>query len=285
MWSSSRDRSYRNKAVSNGAISCYLDRFGWTSVSKSNFCHIQFDHQQGPSSVKGDSTLGGRPAPLVEILRDEPRQLQKEAKQGRHYRKEYENLRNEYNRVVRDVRAQARYFQGVQYENQRLKERVGSLEHELKSVTKRYKEVKSLLDTRGKELIGAQVFLSKADSLSISDVTQKINALNQEIYQAAVFLGDSILRSKEKTSEEDLKRDVDHSKILLGPSLAKILHTTAEKADEYVHPFLVQVTLQAFLVHFCTKKIDQWTPQELPADQFLRTVYHEIRSSSTCMLS
>ena len=229
--------------------------------------------------------LGGRPALLVEIPRDELRQLQKEVKEGRQYRKDYENLRNEYNRVVGDARAQARYFQGVQYENQRLKERVGSLEHELKSVTKRYEDVKSLSDTRGKELVGAQVFLSKADSLSISDVTQKVNTLNQEIYQAAASLGDSIVRSKEKTSEEDSKQDVDHSKILLGPSLAKILCTAAGKVDESVHPFLVQVTLQAFLVHFCTKKIDQWAPQELPADQFLRTVYHEIRSSSTCKLS
>jgi len=248
------------------------------------------------------SLLGGRSAP-VEIPKT------KEAKEGRQYRKDFESLSNDYNRLlVENQRFKERVgslehesksvtkryeemkslsdtrgkeLVGIQYENQRLKERVGSIEQELKSVTKRYEDVKSLSDTRGKELVGAQVFLSKADSLSISDVTQKIHTLNQEIYQAAASLADSIVRSKETLSEEDSKQYVDHSKTLLGPSLAQILHTAAGKSDEPLNPFLVQVTLQAFLINFCKKKIDQWTEVESSTDQFLHTLYHEIRSSST----
>jgi len=228
----------------------------------------------GPTTL-----LGGRSALLVEIPKDELRRLRKEAKEGYLYRKEFENLRSDYGRLVVDARAQTRFLQSVQYENRRLKERVGSLEHELKSVTKRCKDVKLLSDER----VGTQVFLSKADSLSISDVTQKIHTLNQEIYQAAASLTDSIVRSKENLSEEDSKQYVDHSKTLLGPSLAQILHTAAGKSDEPLNLFLVQATLQAFLINFCKKKIDQWTEVESSTDQFLHTLYHEIRSSSMCI--
>jgi len=203
--------------------------------------------------------------------------------QQKHIQLDTENLRNDYNRLAVDPRAQTRYLQSAQYENQRLKERTGNLEHGPKSVTKRYEDVKSLSDTRGRELVGAQVFLSsKADSLSISDVTQKIHTLNEEIYQAAASLADFIVRSKEKISEEDSKQYVDHSKSLLGPSLAQILHTAAGKSDEPVNPFLVQVTLQAFLVNFCKKKIDQWTGVDSSTDRFLHTLYREIRLS-TCI--
>ena len=346
MWSASHNCTSSNKAISDGAISCYLDHFVRICVSKitvGNFCHIPSgpdDHQQrGPSTqvdltqvesqVAGAQTseahingrsatimrhssstsrpsryiggfasrvtslLGGRSAP-VEIPKT------KEAKEGRQYRKDFESLSNDYNRLlVENQRFKERVgslehesksvtkryeemkslsdtrgkeLVGIQYENQRLKERVGSMEHELKSVTKRYEDVKSLSEER----FGIQVFLSKADSLSISDVTQKIHTLNEEIYRAAASL--FIVRSE---FAEDSKQYMDHSKTLLGPSLARILHTAAGKSDEPLNPFLVQVTLQAFLINFCKKKIDQWTEVESSTDQFLHTLYHEIRSSST----
>jgi len=223
------------------------------------------------SSSRPSRYIGGFASGLTSFLVRQSAPVEipkpKEAKQGRQYRKDFESLRNDYNRLL--------------VENQHFKERVGSLEHELKSVTKKYEEVKSLSDTRGKELVGTRVFLSKANSLSISDVTQKIHTLNQEIYQAAASLADSIVRSKENLSEEDSKQYVGHSKTLLGPSLAQILYMAAGKSQEPVHPFLVQVTLQAFLINFCKKKIDQWTEVESSTDQFLHTLYHEIRSSST----
>lgn len=54
MWFAARNCSSSNKAVSDGAISFYLDHFVRTRVSKvtyGNFCHIPFepyqpDHQQ-----------------------------------------------------------------------------------------------------------------------------------------------------------------------------------------------------------------------------------------------
>jgi len=232
------------------------------------------------SQVAGTQTpeahIDGRDATvMVEISEDE--HLQKRAMDGSQYRKEFESLRNDFNRLAGEARAQ---FRDTQYEIQCLKERVGSLEYELKGVTKKYEEVKSLSESRGKERVGSQVFLSKAaDPLSISDVTQKIDTLNQEIYQAAASLADSIVRSKKNVAS---KEDVDHSKTLLGPSLVQILQETPGKSDKPVHPLLVQVTLQASFVQFCKKKIDQWTELESSTDQFLHTLYHEIRSSSTC---
>ena len=127
------------------------------------------------------------------------------------------------------------------------------------------------------ELVGTQVFRS---NLSISDLTYKVHNLNGEISRASASLVNSIVRSNQGISETELNQSLIRSKSLLGCSLAQMLQMEA-KPGKLVNPLLVQVTLQALLVKFCANKIQLWNSQEPLVNEFLNSLYHQIRTSST----
>lgn len=165
------------------------------------------------------------------------------------------------------------------HENQRLQETLEAMSLEIKGVTKRYEEAKLLSETRGKELLGAQVFLTKADGLSISELIQKVDGLNDEIYQAAASLGESIIQKKVEPSEQT-QTSSDVAKALLGSSLCKVLRTRAKKSEEGINPLLVQITLQTFFSVFLINRIRCWIPVDLAFDSILEQLYQKIWSSS-----
>jgi len=153
---------------------------------------------------------------------------------------------------------------------------------EVRGVTKRYEEAKSLSETRGKELLGAQVFLTKADALSMSELIQKVEGLNDEIYQAAASLGEHIVQKKAEPSEQAQHSSDDKSVVtaLLGSPLCKVLRSCAKQTEEGINPLLVQITLQAFFVIFCIHRIGSWSPANLGFDAALGELYEKIWSSS-----
>ena len=62
---------------------------------------------------------------------------------------------------------------------------MGALQNELTIVHQQLEDAEHLSEVRGKVLVGAQVFLTKADTISISEVGEKVTALNEDIFQAA----------------------------------------------------------------------------------------------------
>ena len=138
-------------------------------------------------------------------------------------------------------------------------------------------ESKNLSDIRGKELIGAQVFLTKADLLSISDVKDKVNALNDEIFQASASLGDALVNSPYNTPEEEMHLAYHDACRYLGEPLVEALVQESKKPEPEVAPLLVQVVLEMLLVQFCATKIHSWFPEEQATADFLSAIYGEIR--------
>ena len=75
-------------------------------------------------------------------------------------------------------------------EDRRPQETLEAMSLEIKRVTEIYNRATSLSETHGKELTGAHVFLPEADGLSISELIQRVDGLNDEIYEAAASLGE-----------------------------------------------------------------------------------------------
>jgi len=191
-------------------------------------------------------------------------------------------LRSENHSLLTAARKYHHEASRYHHENQRLQETLEAMSLEIKGVTKRYEEAKLLSETRGKELLGAQVFLTKADGLSISELIQKVDGLNDEIYQAAASLGESIIQKKVEPSEQ-IHCPPDEStaaEAVLGPPLCKVLRTRAKKTDEGINPLLVQITLQTFFSVFLVNRIRCWTPIDLAFDTVLEQLYQRIWSSS-----
>ncbi|CAA7260331.1 unnamed protein product [Cyclocybe aegerita] len=227
------------------------------------------------------SIFSGSIGPIVEAEMNRMKEKVRlaEAKASK-YRNTLEGYQAELYRSQGEVRTYARTCRELQHDRQRLMETNTSLMHELNAVNRRLEETKALSDTRGKELIGAQAFLTKADSLSISDVVQKVEGLNEEIFQAAASLGECITRRKYGLTEVQLGECFQRVSSLIGAPLASIIVEESHKSEEEpANPLLVQVVLQVFLANFCVRKIRAWTPDDATINTFLKQTYEGIRDN------
>ncbi|KAH9485797.1 hypothetical protein JR316_0002712 [Psilocybe cubensis] len=214
---------------------------------------------------------GAPPAPR-DKQRDEVQRLQSEA----------EKWYNECKRLDRDLRIARRTCSDLENERNRLQDNARALQHELTNVQHALSEAQALSEVRGRELVGAQVFLTKADALSISDVVEKVNVLNEEIFQAAAGLAEGLVVVGAGQPEftvavaEGAYQGVVRT---IGEFLAGVLHTQAQASVREVHPLIAQVALSCFVSEFCFMKLTAWYSSDPNIDEFLRTVYNQIRQN------
>ncbi|KAI6124647.1 hypothetical protein EV401DRAFT_2068688 [Pisolithus croceorrhizus] len=159
-------------------------------------------------------------------------------------------------------RARGAYQQEVGTLKQQLEARKAEITEargELQRSQSKLAEVTTLLDTRTKELKGAQVFLTTADAVSGAEVISSVDALNAEILQTCC------------TRISDL----------MGTSMTHLLSTVQHTAD----PLLVQIALQGATVEFSRWIIMTWDFDGLQAEQQLSEIYNDIRSTETQAIS
>ena len=226
-------------------------------------------------------TLAGAPpsSPRLDkyqLLKEEHHRIRDELAQAR---ATIENYNRELIRRNKELRQASQYIDHLQQENQRSKDSNNSLQNELNNVHQQLENSKALSQSRGKELLGAQAFLTKADTLSISEVREKVNALNEEIFQAAATLGETLVHKRRELSETDLDAASTVSHGIIGEKMTNILITQSQKSERQVNPLLVQVVLQIILVKFCVSKIQSWYPGDSSIGGFLSAIYSEIHST------
>ena len=190
-----------------------------------------------------------------------------------------DNSDRELKRRTGELRRAGQYIGHLEHESQRFKDTISGLQNELNIVHQQLKDAKNLSEVRGKELFGAQVFLTKADTLSISEVGEKVTALNEEIFQAAATLGDALVHKRHEVSQTEFDAAVAESQGMVGEKLTNTLIAQSRKPEPEVNPLLVQVVLQIFMVKFCVSKIQPWYPGDSVIGEFLTAIYSEIRST------
>ena len=192
-------------------------------------------------------------------------------------RAKLQQLDSEFRRMKTDNANMNRACYELDSENRRHKETIRILQHELTNTVRELQEYKNLSDIRGKKLVGAQAFLTKADLLSIPDVKEKVDALNDENFQVSVSLGDSLIHHKyELPTLEKKAAYAEASRAISGP-LTRALIMEAQKPEPEINPLLVQVILEMYLANFCSSKIEPWFPGNRETSDFLTTIYTEIR--------
>ena len=162
-------------------------------------------------------------------------------------------------------------------ENRKNKDTIRSLQHELTNTVRELQEYKNLSDIRGRELIGDQAFLREADLLSISDVKDKVNALNDKNFRASASLGESLVHFKYELAKEEKEAAFAEASRTISNPLARALVEETQKPEPEINPLVVQVVLEIYLVHFCSSKIESWFPRSRETSDFLTTIYSEIR--------
>ena len=119
--------------------------------------------------------------------------------------------------------------------------------------------------------------MTKADRLTVSNVKDKVNALNDENFQASASLGNSLVHFKYELAEEEQEAAFAQACRTVSEPLARTLMKEAQKPEPEINPLLARVVLEMYLVHFCSSMIEYWFPGNQETSDFLTTIYSEIR--------
>jgi len=199
--------------------------------------------------------------------------------ENRQFRSSIESYDRELRRRGGEMQKANHFVNHLQHELQQSKDNINGLQNELINIHQQLEDAKALSEVRGKELHGAQVFLTKADTLPISEVGEKVTALNKEIFQAAATLGEALIHRRHEVSPTDLEAASAVAQEMVGEKMTNILIGQAQKPEPEVNPRLVQVVLQIFMVEFCVSKVQSWYPSDEAIGDFLSAIYSEIRST------
>ena len=213
---------------------------------------------------------------VMQLLKNEYYRNRDELKQARaiidNYDRELKRKNGELNRA-------SLLIDLLQHESQRSKDTINSLQNELVNVLQQLNRDDS--DDKAQalcEVCGKQLFEAQVDTLSsISEVGEKVTALNEEIFQAAATLGEALIHNRYEVSQKELEAAVVVTQEMVGEKMANVLVTQRQKSElePEVNPLLAQVVLQIFMVKFCVSKIQSWFPEDSNIGGFL---YSKIRS-------
>ena len=204
-------------------------------------------------------------------LKKEYHRIRDELRQARVINKDYHH---ELRRRTGELRQANRDVGHLQQECQRLKKSIKGLQNDLNNVHQQLEDAKTLSEVREKKLISAQI-----DTISISEVGEKVTALNEEIFQAAAILGEALVYNRQELSQRDLNAASAVSHEAVGEKMTNLLITRSQKSKPEINPLLVQVVLQIFMVNFCISKIQSWYPGDSTIGEFLSTIYSGIHST------
>ena len=173
------------------------------------------------------------------------------------------------------------YQDELKQQRKKYKNTIEGFEYEVDNLQHKFNEVTSLSDIRGRELAGAQTFLSTADTISVSEVVDKVTALNEEIFQAAAYLGDCVRCSSRRYNNlipEDKDKAYRITKRILKDGLTGLLERQ-RREDWPISFLLVQVTVQTLLVEDCRAAICSWYQSNSTVNKSLQEMYDNICTS------
>jgi chromosome segregation ATPase len=136
-----------------------------------------------------------------------------------------------------------------------------------------------LLQTRTKELTGAQTFLTREDAFSGEDAIATVEALNNEMLQAAAYIADSYESDKVKDAEssesDELREACARANDILGENTIELLGSVFHEDD----PLVLEIALQSTIASFCSSFIGAWQMEDPQKDKFIAELYEGIRET------
>jgi predicted nucleic acid-binding Zn-ribbon protein len=119
------------------------------------------------------------PKDKYQLLKEEYYRIRDENKQ---LRAVLENYDRELRRKNGELSKAGHFINHLQHEIQRSRDTINGFQNELNDVHQQLEDAKALSEVRGGKNLDAQVFSTKADTLSISEVGESVVALNEEIF-------------------------------------------------------------------------------------------------------
>lgn len=152
--------------------------------------------------------------------------------------------------------------------------------NQLRQVEALRQQTLELLEAKASELRGAQVFMSKEDSLSGADIIGMVKSLNAEILQVAAFMADS-LEDLGTPQMGEVEATHAQSAVSLGKYILRALRS--RQGGTEVDPMPVQIALQASLVNACKRIVDGWVPGFSTHDPIFDAIYARVRDTGAVL--
>lgn len=179
--------------------------------------------------------------------------------------KGYQQEQVQHHRTYNQARALEMEFNAA-------RKHIHALDEELKAVRNELTAVKlgkadAYRSSRERNGDSAQGFLSKADMLSVTDAVQKVNALNEEIFQLSAYLGEVVVyevlepnADRQEHRQRAIEMTYDCAINVLGETLASMLaQQSLNEPVEENSPLLVQIVIQIALTNWCVFFGSRWT--------------------------
>ncbi|TFK31141.1 hypothetical protein BDQ12DRAFT_756654 [Crucibulum laeve] len=135
-----------------------------------------------------------------------------------------------------------------------------------------------LLESRTKELKAAQLFLTKTDEYSESELIHMVESLNSEIFQAAAILSESLgLEYISAGANIEVTESMGN---VLGKPLVCILLQMKAHVTQDIDTLPVQVALQVIMITACMQIVHSWTLlDDHRYEGFMSSLYSKIQDS------
>ncbi|TFK50889.1 hypothetical protein OE88DRAFT_191837 [Heliocybe sulcata] len=151
--------------------------------------------------------------------------------------------------------------------------RYQELEAGYHALEKRLEDQRQLLEARSAELRVAQTFLTKTDTISVTDVKTMVTDLNTDIFQAAVMLADMLnFRQRTKYGVAESKHAQGRVKAWLEPDFARALSGANDSS-------ILQIAVRGVICHHCNLIINSWPSQVSEGGVRSREEYKTLYSS------
>jgi hypothetical protein len=124
-------------------------------------------------------------------------------------------------------------------------------------------------------------FFSRVDDVSVREVEDRIDALNEEIFQVATSLTHNVVPKTYELSDHDGQLFHERLRGRLGLKLLHILYNQRSDHKREISPLLVQVAIQIFLIDACVYEICHWDPNDIELTTSLSKVYTGMQISGT----
>jgi hypothetical protein len=195
-------------------------------------------------------------------------------KKVQHYKRDKDEVMSTTNVIIGKLEDAEHRNQDLEIQVRRLSEELHGVAGQLRQAETFRQQTLELLEAKTLELKGAQMFLSKEDSLSGADVLAMVTSLNAEILQVAAFMADS-LENLERCHGGDVEIP-DVTGVKLGEDIVRALKPRQQRLK--FDPMSVQIALQVSLAKACKEMVESWIPG-YPYDQIICPIYSRIRGT------
>ncbi|KIL64022.1 hypothetical protein M378DRAFT_78867, partial [Amanita muscaria Koide BX008] len=164
--------------------------------------------------------------------------------------------------------------------NEQLSDEIKIVKEELTRLQLERDQTRQLLHERTIELSSAQLFLGKADTISVTDVSRMVDILNAEISQASNSISDSLLDHQAAPATPDtteLNRLLHKVQSSIGANLCGILARRLSQPSAEFDPMITQLVLQAGLSEACHLIINDWNPPLWDTSSTVSRIYANMR--------